>query len=64
MDLKAYYLEYKNIPWYYGICATNIKDARLDVYEMWKQMCMKDSIKITVPAMNAYDWIDEDNYDE
>jgi hypothetical protein len=68
MDLKSYYLEYKNIPWYYGTCtqAQTVNVARAESHALWRQMCMKEPINLTIPALNSYeDYVDDedDEYD-
>lgn len=65
MDLKAYTLIYKNIPWYYGMNTgtMGISDARNETHSLWQRMCMREPINLTVPPLINYEWI-EDDYDE
>lgn len=45
MDLKTYYVDFYELPWYYGTCkvyAENMLDAKAEARALWGRMCMKE----------------------
>lgn len=63
MDLKAYYLTYNNLPWYYGssVVTPSLNEARSNVHSLWELMCMREPINLTVPSLDVYNVLDEDD---
>lgn len=49
MELKTYYVDFHELPWYYDACkvyAENMLEAKSEARALWGRMCMKECRKL------------------
>lgn len=49
MDLKTYYVDFHELPWFYGsakVYAINMNEAKAEARALWGRMCMKECSRL------------------